>query len=146
MQITCISRLSILILLMMGRQTKAKEEVENIFSSTKTPLSLKDLHVQIQTKLPNVAFSTLYRIVQGFEKDAKILKVDWKERGSCYEWAKMAHHHHVVCEKCNNVTDLDDQTLNYNEKVIVKKTGFLVKHHSIEILGVCPTCQKGMNS
>lgn len=126
----------------MGRQTKAKEAVESILAKTKTPLNLKTIHNQVQTELPNVAFSTLYRIVQAFEKDAKVIKVDWKERGSRYEWAKRAHHHHVVCEECDSVTDLDDQTLNYNEQAIVSKTGFLVKHHSIEILGVCPSCQE----
>lgn len=129
----------------MFRNTKAKATVENILSSTTIPLSLRSLFTKARFQLPNMAFSTLYRIIRNFEKESKVIRVDWRERGGRYEWAKREHHHHLVCENCDSVTDLDDSTLNYDGNLVSMKTGFLVKHHSIELFGLCKPCRESVN-
>ena len=123
------------------RNTKTKQLVGHIFQTTREPISLQDVYAYVKVSLPKTAYSTVFRIVQRLLEDGTIHRVDWRERGSCYEWAGLPHHHHIVCQLCGQVTDLDDADLKFDEKFIQKKTGYLTKHHSIELEGICPRCQ-----
>lgn len=123
------------------RKTRVTQLVAEIFRADSTPLSLSDLHARVAERLPATAYSTIYRLVQRLERDGKINRVDWRERGSRFEWAELPHHHHIVCGDCGRSVDLDDADLGFSERRIERRTGFVVKHHSIELEGTCFDCQ-----
>lgn len=124
------------------RNTRTKEAVAHVFQSFAAPIALNELYQFIKMSLPKTAFSTIFRIVRQLEEEGKIIPVDWRERGSRYEWADLPHHHHIVCEDCGSVTDIDDKTLDFDQKRVAKATGYRVDHHSIELKGLCGKCQK----
>ncbi len=123
------------------RNTKPQKTVQAILQNNHTPLSLAQLYVRAQEKLPAISYSTVFRIVLKLAEERKVVKVDWRERGSRYEWAERPHHHHIVCENCQTITDIPDSLLQYNDHAVSTTTGFVVKHHSIELQGICLTCQ-----
>jgi Fe2+ or Zn2+ uptake regulation protein len=129
-----------------GRNTKTKELITHIFETTQGPLSLQEIWRYVKISLPATAYSTVFRVVLRLEAAGAVKRVDWRERGSRYEWARHPHHHHIVCQICRQVSDLDDADLNYDEQYIQQKTGYLTKHHSIELEGICPACQAKLNS
>lgn len=126
---------------MHHRNTKTKTLVVNLLKSTAIPTSLNDIFTKVKYKLPNTAYSTVYRIVQKLKSQKKVTAIDWRLRGSRYEWAEMNHHHHLVCDSCGDITDIDDNVLNFESQKITQKTGFITKDHSIELYGVCLPCQ-----
>lgn len=123
------------------RQTKTKSAVIQIFQSFAAPIALNELYQFIKIPLPKTAFSTIFRIVRQLEQEEKIIPVDWRERGSRYEWADLPHHHHIVCVGCAAVTDIDDKMLNFKETQVSQQTGYKITNHSIELRGLCPKCQ-----
>lgn len=124
-----------------SRNTKTRAYVELVFSTTPEPISTRELFAHIQKKYPATAYSTVFRIVTRLEQDKKIHAIDWRERGSRYEWAGMPHHHHITCQVCGAVQDLEDADVNYDDEKIRRKTGFITKHHSIELEGICANCR-----
>lgn len=126
----------------MTRNTKAKIFAEEFLKNTKAPVSLNELYTLTKNEFPKTSFSTVFRILNSFEKHGKVNKVDWRERGSRYEWAERPHHHHIVCESCDKVVDVPDELLNFKKEKINKKTGFTINSHSIEMSGLCSDCKK----
>jgi Fur family transcriptional regulator, ferric uptake regulator len=124
------------------RSTKTKQAVERLLERALYPLTLENVYEEAKKDLPTLAYSTVYRIIQGLEQAQKVVRIDWRERGSRYEWADHPHHHHIVCDSCRSITDIDDTVLNYTDEKITNNTGYVVKHHAIELVGVCPPCQK----
>ena len=106
------------------------------------PCDLHELHRTMQYYRPTIAFSTIFRIVQKLEQDKKIIRVDWRERGSKYELADLPHHHHLTCMKCGKVLDINDSHWFFNLKKLELETGFKVEHHHVEIEGICSLCQQ----
>lgn len=106
------------------------------------PLSIHELHAHVRERLPSTAYSTVYRILLRLEAAGRVRRVDWRERGSRYEWAELPHHHHIVCSLCGRSVDLDDAELGFSEQRVREATGFLVDHHSIELEGICPDCRR----
>ncbi|HZU20847.1 MAG TPA: Fur family transcriptional regulator [Gaiellaceae bacterium] len=123
------------------RNTRLTRLVEEIFRADPKPLSLGELHERVQKQLPATAYSTIFRLVDRFERAGRITRIDWRERGSRFEWAERHHHHHIVCSDCGQTLDLDDEDLGFSERRIQSRTGFRVKHHSIELEGTCADCQ-----
>ena len=124
------------------RNTRASRMVADILRTYATPLTLQQLHGLVREHLPGTAYSTVYRIVGKLLDERKVVRVDWRERGSRYEWADLPHHHHLVCTICGRSVDLDDHDLGFSEERIHARTGFLVDHHAIELDGICPGCQR----
>ena len=124
------------------RNTRALRLVGDVLRTYARPFSLQELHEHVQEALPATAYSTVYRIVGRLEADGRVRRVDWRERGARFEWADLPHHHHIVCSLCGRSVDLDDADLGFSEERVRAATGFLVDHHSIELEGICPDCQR----
>lgn len=123
------------------RSTKVRRALEEIFRCNPTPLSIANLFQQIILRHPDTAYSTVYRMVGRLEKEGTIVSIDWRERGQHYEWAGLPHHHHIICQKCSEVLDLDCQLFQFCEEDITQATGYRIHRHSIELEGICPNCQ-----
>ena len=106
-----------------------------------TPLSLREVHDRVREQLPTTAYSTIFRLAQRLEREGRINRVDWRERGSRFEWADRGHHHHIVCSDCGRAVDLEDRDVGFSERRIHSRTGFRVRHHTIELEGTCADCQ-----
>jgi Fur family transcriptional regulator, ferric uptake regulator len=52
-----------------------------------------------------------------------------------------AHHDHLICVACGAVVEFEDDAIEKRQNAIVKKHGFLIRSHRLEIFGVCPRCQ-----
>ena len=100
------------------RKTRVTQLVVDLLQTYARPLSLQELHGRVQERLPRTAFSTIYRVVARLEADGKVERVDWRERGSRYEWAELPHHHHIVCGICGRSVDIDDTDLGFSEERI----------------------------
>jgi Fe2+ or Zn2+ uptake regulation protein len=124
------------------RKTRASQLVSDLLRTWAKPLSIQEIHDRVRDHLPATAYSTVYRIVARLEADGRVRRVDWRERGSRYEWAELPHHHHIVCSLCGRSVDLDDADLGFSEAKVRRATGFLIDHHSIELEGICPDCQR----
>jgi len=124
------------------RATATKKKIEQVFIKARAPISLKLLYSKVAAELPRTAYSTVFRIVKKYEEQGKLMRVNWKDRGAFYEWADMPHHHHLVCEKCDEVTDVTDQVIAFNAQKVTSVTGFIITNHSVELGGICAPCQK----
>ena len=144
MQITCNKTLSCYYYSMtkpITRKTKLYRAVCDAMQIRTQPLTLQEILAEAKVTVPNVAFSSVYRTIQRLENDGLVVRIDWRERGSRYEWAEDPHHH-LVCQRCGAIRDLHDNELNFCENQVAELTGYLVKRHSIELEGICPACQK----
>lgn len=125
---------------MRTRHTKLRRLVSDLLQIEPQPLTPKDILSKVRRSVPKAAFSTIFRILKQFEVDGLVTRIDWRERGSRYEWAADPHHH-IVCTLCGRIEDLRDEDINFTEATVQTATGYLVKHHAIELEGICPTCQ-----
>lgn len=123
------------------RHTRTKEAVVQVMQTYASPIALHELYQFIKVSLPKTAFSTIFRIVKQLEDEGKVVPIDWRERGSRYEWADLPHHHHIVCDSCGNVNDIKDDVLGFNDQQVTRTTGYQINYHSIELRGICTSCQ-----
>ena len=54
-------------------------------------------------------------------------------------------HHHLICNTCNEVIEVQDDLLEDLEESIYSKYGFEVLDHSVKFYGQCKKCREKMN-
>ena len=89
----------------------------------------------------DIAFATVYRVLTQFENAGLVLRHNFEGGRSVFELDDGHHHDHMVCAKCNKVTEFYDAEIEERQKVVAKKYGFKLEDHSLYMYGICEDCQ-----
>ncbi len=122
--------------------TKTRKAFSAIFSSHSHPLSAQDIIDCLKKEELVVNKTTVYRELEFFLQEGLIKELHFGDRKKRYERTSLAHHHHLICLTCQKVEDVEIAgDLCKEEKRIMKDTGFIISHHSLEFFGTCSDCQ-----
>jgi Fur family ferric uptake transcriptional regulator len=59
----------------------------------------------------------------------------------CYRLCGDAHHHHLLCERCHRVVEVQECGLDGWVAAAAKQHGFVATEHRVEIVGLCADCR-----
>jgi len=120
--------------------TPARLVILEAFSDKCHPLSAEDIYKKIRKN--EIDLVTVYRTLISFEKVGILRKVDLHKGSQFYEINKH-HHHHVICNKCGFIEELDGCNIEkYTSKISSKLSNFnIIKDHSLEFFGLCKKCE-----
>ena len=88
-----------------------------------------------------IAFATVYRVLTQFENAGLVLRHNFEGGRSVFELDDGNHHDHMVCLKCNTVTEFFDPEIEERQSAVAKKHGFELEDHSLYMYGICKDCQ-----
>jgi len=99
------------------------------------------IYDQVRKEIPNISMGTVYRNLKLLAQDGQIREIEIPGSLSRFD-GKKHNHYHFRCEKCGHLFDLDEVKDRTMETNIAQKTGFKVKRHYLEFIGLCLDCQK----
>lgn len=108
-------------------------------------LSPEQLHKVLTEEENHVGIATIYRTLQIFESLGIVHKLDFDGRAYRYEISKQNEdhmHHHLICERCEGVTELHVDLLDTLEEIVETEFRFTITDHAVKIFGICEACQK----
>lgn len=121
--------------------TGVRSVILDILGSATSPLNPKQILGMIKGKKPDLA--TIYRNLSLMESLGIIESVDLGEGFKRYEMVLPENHrHHIVCNKCGMIQEVEECGLQEIEKKIFRKIGFKIEKHRLEFFGVCALCRK----
>lgn len=106
-------------------------------------LSAEDVYNIVKTKNPEIGLATVYRTLDLLAELEILQKMDFGDGRSRYEFCSQEqhHHHHLICVKCHQVFEFDDDLLETLEAVIARKSSFKIIDHDLKFYGKCQDCQ-----
>lgn len=108
-------------------------------------LSTEEIYEKVKKKYPEIGLATVYRTVQLFEEMGIIDRLNFDDGCSRFELASedtVHHHHHLICEKCNKVFEVENDLLAEIESEIERKYQFAIRDHNVMFYGTCKDCMK----
>jgi Fe2+ or Zn2+ uptake regulation protein len=122
-----------------GRWTRARERVLEAFSSERRPLTPRDVHRRTGGRM---SAASVYRNIGLLRELGLLVAVDRVGEGERYELSDKHrdHHHHVICDRCGAVEDLDGCLLKPLERQVRKDTRYRITRHMLNLYGLCPSC------
>src|SRR5688572_29142879 len=128
------------------RLTGPRRAVLDEVVSRSAPFTSAELWEAGRKSAPTVGRATVFRtldllarlgVVQRIHQDA--------DGGGCHAYlaCDLSHHHHLICNNCGLVTDFtEDRAIEGLVREIERLTRFRVEGHRLELVGMCPECQK----
>jgi len=105
------------------------------------PLPVEVIAAKLKRKVDMV---TVYRTLKAFKQHGIVEKVNVRKDREYYELASFGeeHHHHLVCDSCGVVEDVEVPEPKDMEKNILKqsKNFGAITSHSLEFFGKCKVC------
>lgn len=121
------------------KATPPRLELLDILEHSKKPLSIKEFVDKVKTK--NIDTATIYRNMASLAELGLVHVVNLNNKEAYFELASRKHHHHLICEKCGKIADVENCKVSVSDKAI-KNSGFAsINHHSLEFFGLCQNCQ-----
>ncbi len=122
-----------------NRATPGKIALLSLLRDFSHPLTISEISAQLSEKNDE---TTLYRSLDAFVSAGIIRRVNFNDRSARYEWNIGAHHHHhIVCENCGAIEDVDICDTDLEKSVLKQSKAFkLIRSHSVEFFGLCAVC------
>jgi len=123
------------------KKTPARLAINEFLSSANTPVDAEQIIQYLRSQKLDTNKVTVYRVLDFLFKNQMIEKVEFGEGKYRYE-LKKNHHHHLICNNCGKIQDVEVSVIEKLEKEIQKDKNFKVQSHSLEFFGLCSNCQK----
>jgi Fur family transcriptional regulator, peroxide stress response regulator len=95
----------------------------------------------VRGRLPDLSRTTVYRVLETLVAAGLARKVH--HAGGVARFDPMTgRHHHLVCDACGRLVDLDDSMVPPLRLPETSRTGFRIKDYSVSFTGLCPDCAK----
>ena len=124
--------------------TPQRRLIVDVIHDNRARLTAEGIISYVQSKMPGVHKSTIYRTLELLEEAGCVFK---SEMGNqfIYHHAEKGHHHHLVCHRCGKTVDLDENLFAPMEELLGEKYGFHVDLKHVVMRGLCESCQSKAN-
>ncbi|WP_026530396.1 Fur family transcriptional regulator [Haematomicrobium sanguinis] len=125
------------------RVTKQRLAVSTALDNANDFMSTQELHRTITEAGGRVSLATTYRILQAFADAGLVDVLRGGDGEAIYRRCEAEqHHHHVLCRQCGTAVEIQAPEVEKWAQAIAAKHGFTEVNHTVEIMGLCATCQR----
>jgi Fur family ferric uptake transcriptional regulator len=104
-------------------------------------ISAEELYEQLHSRYPYANISTVYRTLELLKELNLVTETDFGEGYVRYHVAEKGHHHHLLCQTCGKIMDVEEVALYPLKDTLLRKYGFDADLRHLAISGHCSKCR-----
>lgn len=125
-------------------QSQQREQILDIFLKTEKHLTIDELYTLVKKKYPKIGLATVYRAIKVICDAGLAREADFADGVKRFEHKyQHQHHHHLICLKCHKIIEIASPEIEKLQKKLAKKHDFSLVRDTMEIFGICKTCNSG---
>ena len=105
-------------------------------------ISAEEIYSQVRAQYPHVNISTVYRTLDLLKGLSLVTETDLGEGRVRYHYADKGHHHHLICERCGAIIDVDENLFLPLKRTLLKDYQFNADIRHFAIFGRCTKCPR----
>ena len=123
------------------RLTPQRMMVVDAIENSDHHISAEEIYTQVRDKYPHMNISTIYRTLELLKRLDLVTETNLGDERVRYHSSEKGHHHHLVCQKCGRIIDLDETLLFPLKDALRKKHNFEADLKHLAIFGHCLNCK-----
>jgi Fur family ferric uptake transcriptional regulator len=100
----------------------------------------QEIHARLREGRNRVGLATVYRALRVLKGRGVVDELSHRIGESCYRLCTPGHHHHLVCERCHRVEELEGCDVEAWVARASRAKGFQPASHTVEVVGICADC------
>ncbi|MBS1784922.1 MAG: transcriptional repressor [Acidobacteria bacterium] len=121
------------------KQTPQRQGILQVLQGSDRPLTVEEIWDRMEGRRPGLP--TIYRNLERFVQEGwaeSLLGADQVMRFVRCE--SHAHHHHLQCETCGRMVEVEECGLEEALDRMAARSGFRITRHQLALFGLCPAC------
>lgn len=123
------------------RLTPQRLMIASAIENSHDHISAEEIYSQVLGKYPNINISTIYRTLELLEQLGLVTETDLGGGRVRYHPADKGRHHHLICQECGTVVDLDEAALSSLKDALLREYDFIADLRHLGIFGRCIKCR-----
>ena len=125
---------------MYSRSTHQKRIIYDYIVHSKSHPSINNIYNDLIEKGENIGIATCYRNLKSLLNEGKVIQIMTNDNVAHYDYVK-DDHFHLVCQCCNDIVDMNAQSIIINNDDSILKN-FKADIKNLIIYGTCKQCQE----
>jgi Fur family transcriptional regulator, ferric uptake regulator len=126
-----------------GRRTPATRAVVGVLAQSGSHPTVEDVVDDVRRQHPDVAESTIYRVLERLERLGLAEHVHIGHGPSVFHLIDARRHLHLLCDGCGQVIDVPDETVQALTDQLERAYDFELHLHHVALSGLCRQCRAG---
>ena len=105
-------------------------------------ISAEEIYAQVRARYPQINISTVYRTLELLKELELVTEISLGDGRVRYHCMGKGYHHHLVCQKCGAIIDVEESILNPLWAEIQQKYNFTVNMKHVALFGLCAKCRE----
>ena len=129
------------------RTTAPRRQVLDVLVASGAPLSAAAIHRRLENRRINLA--SVYRTIHVLLRLDVLRATDAIGGEKRFELANpvSAHHHHLICQDCGRIEDLEgcpleERALRSMNRRVRRSRRFRIVQHDLRLIGACADCDR----
>jgi Fur family ferric uptake transcriptional regulator len=124
------------------RVTRQRLAVADALVATGRQVSAQDLYEQMHRGDPSIGRATVFRTLEALVTAglARRLELDGHVYG--YVACRPGHHHHLSCDRCGRVEEIDEAYIRPVAERVAVNLGFRIDDARVDFYGLCASCAR----
>lgn len=124
------------------RVTRQRLAVADALTAAGRQLSAQELYRRIHRRDPSIGRATVFRTLEALVVAgvARRLELDGHVYG--YVACRPEHHHHLACDRCGRVVDIDEAYIRPVAERVAANLGFRIDDARVDFYGLCESCAR----
>jgi Fur family ferric uptake transcriptional regulator len=121
------------------RVTRQRSAILSALERKDRFITAQDLHHELRGKKEAPGLATVYRTLATLAA-AEVLDTSVRDGEQVFRMCGTRHHHHLVCESCGRVEEVESEQVESWVRQLARRRGFRVTSHTAEVYGLCRVC------
>lgn len=122
-----------------GRKlTPQRERIFRVLHENPTHPTAEAVHAEVVADMPSVSLRTVYATLHDLAEMGELVQLDLGTGSSRFD-PNVSDHHHLVCDACGRVQDIDLAVPSFEPDAEAMR-GFRVDATQVVLRGRCATC------
>lgn len=122
------------------RVTPQRQAILQALDASDRPLKVEEILSRMGTHTSGVP--TVYRNLHEFSEHGWVEPIIGEDQVIRFIRCRSAeHHHHIQCEKCGRMVEVEGCELSKALKALSDRSGFRITRHQLQLFGLCPACK-----
>lgn len=127
------------------RITETRKAIIKYIIESKVHPSAEKIYTDLLVSYPGISLATIYNNLKLLIEEGFVAEIKIKQNSTSYFDFIRHQHIHVICEKCGDITDFEEQEIPNFKKEIENKTHYKVTNIQMVVYGMCENCRSKNN-
>lgn len=98
-----------------------------------------EIYARLEDDFKGISRATVFRTLETFAQMGLVQRIPHPGSAARFD-GRVDRHHHLICDSCGKIRDLDEASLEELPIHMKSRQGFRIRDYSVQLRGLCSDC------